>query len=602
MTTYSNSFSAFKKPSVSVIMAVYNTERYLEPAVASLQRQTFGDFELVIVDDGSTDDSPNIIKKLAAQDRRIKWFRQDNAGIGAATSHAISESCGDYIAIMDSDDIALPDRLALQKAFLDRHPDIDAVGSQWRMLNAAGDDVGIDTHPLDSDTIASMMFAYFALHHPTTMMLRSAIDKVGGYLTDRSCVVPDYDVFMRIRLAGCRFANLPQVLFVWRLNPNSTTRTKSYAQKQSVLEVGDQGFARLLDENPEQARMIAQAIVAHFPTGTWEDQHIQQLFPDRAESLLFKTWKALPSASPEERLQRALVLWLRDPAEVAAELHELLLLQAMPWLASLLAAYHGLGKPLVAPCLELPEAHDDDSPAVTLLLPFESDVQDFVERLTQAVALQQSAEFAIELGIFCASATDFDRSLLAQCAESANYFVIDGACGWQAALVRARGRYCAYLEASFRFEPARFLLFLSATLAQHTDCVYLLDTRFFTEAVDAEGLPLVDNSPTPRWTRSTLFGKDRIHLSGFIHRRHLLNGFNGNLPECGVMAGRVLARFLATHSAFSIESGALRYFIPALRLRDRSLKRFSNPHSGLVLRLRHDRFAGAVFLAVTAET
>jgi len=106
-------------PAISVIMAVYNTQRYLTEAIQSILSQSFTDFELVIVDDGSTDGSPEILKNLAQQDSRIKLITQVNAGIGAATQRGITESQGEYIAIMDSDDISLPDRLKLQKQFLD---------------------------------------------------------------------------------------------------------------------------------------------------------------------------------------------------------------------------------------------------------------------------------------------------------------------------------------------------------------------------------------------------------------------------------------------------------------------------------------------------
>jgi len=148
-------------PAISVIMAVYNTQRYLTEAIQSILSQSFTDFELVIVDDGSTDGSPEILKNLAQQDSRIKLITQFNAGIGAATQRGITESQGEYIAIMDSDDISLPDRLKLQKQFLDQHSDIDAVGSQWRMLHADGRDIGIDTHPTDSERISVLMYAFF---------------------------------------------------------------------------------------------------------------------------------------------------------------------------------------------------------------------------------------------------------------------------------------------------------------------------------------------------------------------------------------------------------------------------------------------------------
>ena len=307
--------SKHKHPEISVIMAVYNTDRYLQEAIDSILAQSFSNFEFVIVDDGSTDNSPAILDKYRQQDTRIKVITQKNAGIGAATQRAISESCGRYIVIMDSDDISLPQRLALQKQYLDQHPEIDAVGSQWRMLNAQAEHAGIDTHPTDTKQIETLMFAYFSLHHPTIMIRNSAIDKVGGYSVDRSCLVPDYDLFMRLQLNGSQFANLPEILFLWRLNPHSITRSKSAQQAQSVYDIRERGLAYQLENNPDDANAICKTILYNFPTGTWQDFKIQQLLPEAEDSLLYKTWLSLPTTTPDEQLYRTLILWLRAPAQ-----------------------------------------------------------------------------------------------------------------------------------------------------------------------------------------------------------------------------------------------------------------------------------------------
>lgn len=555
-----------KAPLVSVIMAVYNTDQYVKEAIESIQTQTLSDFELVIVDDGSTDNSPAIISDLAGRDSRIKLFRQENAGIGAATARAISESSGAYIAIMDSDDISLPNRLSLQKNFLDRHPDIDAVGSQWRMLSANGLDFGIDTHPLDSETITTLMFNHFALHHPTTMIRRKAIEKVGGYNSDRSCIVPDYDLFMRMQLAGCKFANLPQVLFIWRLNPSSTTRSKSAAQAVSVAYVRDEGFAKLLRDHPDQAKKTAQSIIYRFPTGSWQDDRIKLLLPEHQDSLLYRTWVALAAESAEEEFNRSLILWLRDHKQGYLPLHAYLCERSMPWFASLLNAYHAKEAILLPLPLPLVDVAAEDYCQISLLLAFKEFNDDFELRLQQALELQAQADFKLELVIFCQGKSMLNAARLTSFNKSDNCTVIDGAFGWNAALSNAQGRYFAYLEENFRFDSKHLLRVLKQLINNQTDLVYLVPTRFFSDALDEAGNPLLDTSPQPKWSRSTLLGKNRIQLSGFIHKRELLLSFKGNVAECGDVCGHALAQFLANTHSFNIKGGVVRYFVPSIQL------------------------------------
>lgn len=546
-------------------MAVYNTERYLREAIESILTQTLGDFELVIVDDGSTDNSPSILNDFATQDSRIKLITQANAGIGAATNRAIAESRGEYLAIMDSDDISLPNRLALQKAFLDRHPNIGAVGSQWRILTIDERDAGIDTHPVDSETIETLMFAYFSLHHPTTMIRRQAIERDGAYSKDRACLVPDYDLFMRMLLTGCKFANLPEVLFIWRKNPASTTRSKTAEQAQSVAQVRDWGFTELLRDNPEKAKSIARSIIYSFPTGTWQDFKIRQLFPKQQESLLYQTWETIIPDSAEDQFKRALVLWLRKPQEHFQILYDQLQQHEMPYQASLVSAYHGANKALPASGIKLPDISEKSHYVFSLFIPFVGDREGFKQRVEQSFYLQKKSEFSIELIVFSAT-EEIVPTLTLFPDDRTDCIVIENPYGWEKALINARGNYFAYLEENFRFNTDRFVQAITQLVNGKTDILYLLDERYFAEALDIAGKPLLDNSHVPNWSRSTLFGNDRIQLTGFIHQRSLLKEFKGNLKECGQIAGRVLARYLAIKNSFNIVPGAARYFIPAIHL------------------------------------
>jgi glycosyltransferase involved in cell wall biosynthesis len=550
---------------VSVILAVYNTDSYLRSAIKSILSQTLIDFELVIIDDGSTDDSPKILNELKEKDLRIRIIRQTNGGIGAATQTGIENSHGEYIAIMDSDDISLPNRLALQKQFLDMHPDIDAVGSQWRMLNAEGKDIGIDTHSTNPELISALMYAYFPLHHPTTMIRRRALDKVGGYSLDRSCVVPDYDVFMRMQLAGCKFANLPEILFLWRLNPASTTHSKARIQASSVADVRDNGFKELVANNPQKAADIAKSIVYSFPTGTWQDDRIEQLLPDKEQSSLYCVWLGLTEDTPEDCFNKALVLWLKTPGQHCEILREKLIANNKPWLAALVDAYRGIDN--VDPAVRCDKLNLDTVNRVTvsLFVTYNGANEDFNLRLQQAFALKALATFSMEI-IVVSVRPELSLQPFVQLLSTHDCIFDEEGIAWNTAFHKASGAYFVYSEDNFRFNTGAILEALESQFQHETPITFMPDTRYFAEALDENGSPALDNQFHPIWTRSTLLQKDRVRLSNIIHHRSLLHGFQCNLSELGTAAGRHLGRYLAIKNEFNMIEGVVNYFIPEITL------------------------------------
>lgn len=564
---------------VSVVMAVYNTELYLEQAINSILAQSFTHFELIIVDDGSTDSSPQIIDKYRQLDSRIKVITQANAGIGAATQRAVTECCGTYIAIMDSDDISLPERLTLQKQYLDTHPEIDAVGSQWQMLDAQGKACGLDLHPTSPEQIELLMFAYFSLHHPTTMIRKCAIDAIGGYSADRTCLVPDYDLFMRLQAQGSKFANLPNVLFHWRLNPASTTRSKAALQASSVCDVRDRGFALLLRNKPDTAKNLARDIIHSFPDGTWQDHRVRELLPEHKASLLHTTYLALPANSLEEKLNRTIILWLREPTKHHERLAAELLKAQQTQLASLVRAHYGLER-LRPNYLNLNSPdnihkrintynHEDDTEeehTVSIFVPFVEDRDDFIQRVALATQLQTVADFTIQLILFAAGELQLDRALLPAHLAHSDSCMIHSSFGWQQALASANGQYFAYLDEHFRFNNDLFVALLRRVKKEGGKLLYCVDQRYYSQATNNDGHPLADDSPSPRWTRETLLGKGRLSLAGFVHHRSLLNTYPALVTDCGAMATQVLARHLALGGDFVIHKGVVDYFIPPINL------------------------------------
>ena len=124
-----------KNPKVSVIMPAYNSEKYVGEAIESILKQTFADFELIVLNDGSTDKTPDIIKKYAQKDKRIKFIdNSKNQGFIKSLNQCLDVATGEYIAKMDSDDISLPNRLEKQVKYLDEHPDVGLVGGSYQVF------------------------------------------------------------------------------------------------------------------------------------------------------------------------------------------------------------------------------------------------------------------------------------------------------------------------------------------------------------------------------------------------------------------------------------------------------------------------------------
>ena len=226
-------------PTVSVVMTVYNTERYLPEAVESILQQSYADFEFVIVDDGSTDGCPEILREYADADPRVRFVARPHRGIVPAANEGIGMALGRYVARMDSDDIALRDRLAAQVAYLDAHPECVLLGSRVMVVDPYGSPVAASGHKLTHEEIDAGLLTGgggWALVHPSTMMRADALRAVGGYHGQIN-MSEDHDLFLRLAERG-KVANLPEVLLRYRRHYKSTSHTqykKMWAVKEKIL-------------------------------------------------------------------------------------------------------------------------------------------------------------------------------------------------------------------------------------------------------------------------------------------------------------------------------------------------------------------------------
>lgn len=217
-------------PRITVAMSVYNNAPYLTHAIESIVAQTFTDFEFLIVDDGSTDDSAAIIDRFARDDSRIRVIRQPNAGLIVSLNRMIDEARAPLIARMDGDDIALPERFARQVAFLDAYPDIGVLGTGCTCIDEGGrpssDKFDNVTEP---DEVLADLRNGPPLCHPSVVMRRDALRAVGGYhRAYKHC--EDYDLWLRLS-EQVRMANLPDRLLLYRQSDSQVSNRHAYVQK-----------------------------------------------------------------------------------------------------------------------------------------------------------------------------------------------------------------------------------------------------------------------------------------------------------------------------------------------------------------------------------
>ncbi|MBW4467659.1 MAG: glycosyltransferase [Pegethrix bostrychoides GSE-TBD4-15B] len=230
-------------PRVSVMMAVYNSERYLAQAVESVLKQTLRELELIIIDDGSTDGSLAILQQYAAQDPRVRLSHRENRGIPQTRNELLHLATAELLAVMDSDDVALPDRLEQQVTFLQAHPEVVCLGSAFELIDAQNRRITSLPVPLEDAEIQPQILAgHAAIFQPCAMMRRDAVQQVGGYSLAMT-QAEDLDLWLRLGEIG-KLANLPESLVKYRLHANSVSEQDCALQRQKALEACQQAWQR----------------------------------------------------------------------------------------------------------------------------------------------------------------------------------------------------------------------------------------------------------------------------------------------------------------------------------------------------------------------
>jgi glycosyltransferase involved in cell wall biosynthesis len=225
------------KPRISVVMAVYQGERYLSEAIESILFQTEPSFEFIIVDDASSDRSMEILKRYECTDKRIVIIRNEkNLGLGASLRVGSEAASGEYLARMDCDDLSPKNRFELQLEYLERHPEISILGGNHRLIDENGTDIGLLEYPNSSEIMRWNMLLGNGLivSNGATMMRRDYLFQLGNYRDLRAA--QDFELWSRT-FAEKPFpiANIKEIVLCYRQHTGTITKKTVVFKKKSQL-------------------------------------------------------------------------------------------------------------------------------------------------------------------------------------------------------------------------------------------------------------------------------------------------------------------------------------------------------------------------------
>jgi len=219
------------QPQVSVLVPTRNRAGLLRTALASVQRQTLRDIEILVLDDGSYDQTPCVLDAASKADPRLRVFRNSKSGgLPAALNHLLATARSPLVAVMHDDDVAYPARLETQAMFIDTRG-LDICGTWYRRFGHVPG--GIAQPPVDDGAIKAALHFQPPLLHPSVLMRRDWALRIGGYSDEFQRAAEDYDLWTRLAAAGARFGNVPQVLMRYRLSAVQASRV--FNSEQAAL-------------------------------------------------------------------------------------------------------------------------------------------------------------------------------------------------------------------------------------------------------------------------------------------------------------------------------------------------------------------------------
>lgn len=248
------------KPDVSVIMSVYNGETYLVEAIESVRKQTFKNWELIIINDCSTDATGEILADFAAKDERIKVYPNEvNLKLPTSLNKAISLCSGKYIARMDADDICLPERLEKQYRFMEENGDVALSSCRFMTVKNGVYASGGAGGRCDHEALKALLLVVNPILHPG-VIAKAEVMKKYNYDTTLTCT-EDLELWTRMVMGGEKIRILPECLLIYRLHDKQITSTTLARQHTEVLKIQNKYYASLLREmEPEMQEFYISGI------------------------------------------------------------------------------------------------------------------------------------------------------------------------------------------------------------------------------------------------------------------------------------------------------------------------------------------------------
>jgi glycosyltransferase EpsE len=251
-------------PRVSVVSTVYNGEPYFERAIPGILKQTYEDFEFILVDDGSDDRTPELLRDAAAGDARVRLFFPGRLGPAAAYNFGVAQARGDYIARQDFDDCSYPDRLRLQVQRLDAEARLGVVGGYYVVVDESRGERYMRMPPVEHTAIVHAMARYIPLAHTIATFRRKAWEQAGGYPDAGNLI--DLRFWLQVVKLGWRFANVPDLVGEHYVYGDSFFfKSMTYVGRQREL-------ARLQAQIIRELRLPAWMYV--FPLGRYGYAHL----------------------------------------------------------------------------------------------------------------------------------------------------------------------------------------------------------------------------------------------------------------------------------------------------------------------------------------
>jgi len=268
-------------PLVSVLTPVYNAEAYLDEMLASLRRQTLTDFEVILVDDGSSDASAEIMERVGQVDARFRVLRlPTNQGIVPALNHGLEACRGAYIARLDADDIAFPDRLERQVGYLEKHPELVVLGTSLAYIDSAGRSLG----KVRRTAVTGSLLRANPLLHPTVMFRRAVLLSAGLRYRAEFAYAEDYYLWLELSRHG-RLATLDEVTVLYRVSSSALRARRLKAMLRATLRVQAAAICRLgirlrLSDLPS---FLAEAALLALPAAVVWRLYLRTLFGAQAQ-------------------------------------------------------------------------------------------------------------------------------------------------------------------------------------------------------------------------------------------------------------------------------------------------------------------------------